>query len=71
MPVHARGVFLLYDKRALNLHERHDCEPVTVVIGVPHAAVSMNPIEFLACVAVVERGTVAALAADVVKPRTS
>ena len=55
----------------LHLYERHDREPVDVVIGVHHAVVSMNRIEFVACVAVVERGTLAALAAHAVKLRTS
>jgi hypothetical protein len=55
----------------LHLYERHDREPVAVVIGVHHAVVSMNRIEFVACVAVVERGTLAALAAHAVKLRTS
>jgi hypothetical protein len=55
----------------LNLNERHDGEPVTVMIGVHHAAVSMNRIKFVACAAVVERGKLAALAADAVKLRTS
>jgi hypothetical protein len=41
------------------------------MIGVHHAAMSMNRIEFVAGATVVERGTLAALVADAVKLRTS